>query len=128
MPDRQEKLLKQAVSIVDQMIKGAVNGLSSLHDDTPFWLRTANATNTVPNRPMVRLQNGEGLGRYGGYWKRFMLYCLRVSAAMGVENDESSSEESDSEESSGDESTSEGEHEPDVAFGDCRKLVKFNPE
>jgi hypothetical protein len=53
MPDRQDELLKQAVLVVDTMIKGAVNGLSSLHDDTPFWLRTANATNTVQNRPMV---------------------------------------------------------------------------
>ena len=61
MPDRQDELLKQAVLVVDAMIKGAVNGLSSLHDDTSFWLRTANATNTVQNRPMVRLQNTESL-------------------------------------------------------------------
>ena len=47
MPDRRDELLKQAASVVDIMIKGAVAGLSSLHDDTPFWLRTANATNTV---------------------------------------------------------------------------------
>jgi hypothetical protein len=70
------------------MIKGAVTGLSSLHDDTQFWLRIVNATNTVQNRPMVRLQNEESFDRYIGYWRRFMLYCLRVSEAMGIENDD----------------------------------------
>jgi hypothetical protein len=67
IPDRRDELLKQAASIVDLMIKGAVTGLSSLHDDTPFWLRTVNTINTVQNRPMVRLQNEESLDRYIGY-------------------------------------------------------------
>jgi hypothetical protein len=67
MPDRQDELLKQAVLVVDTIIKGVVNGLSSLHDDTPFWLRTANATNIVQNRPMVRLQNTKSLDRYVRY-------------------------------------------------------------
>jgi hypothetical protein len=38
IPDRRDELLKQAILIVDLMIKGAVTRLSSLHDDTPFWL------------------------------------------------------------------------------------------
>ena len=116
IPDRRDELLKQAALIVDLMIKGAVAGLSSLHDDTPFWLRTANATNTVQNRPMVRLQNEESLDRYVGYWRRFMLYCLRVSEAVGVENDDDGNI-GDSEDT-----------EPDWQFEDCKKLVKFNAE
>ena len=53
MPDRQDELLKQAVSVVDTIIKNTVNSLSSYYNNTLFWLRTANATNTVQNRPMV---------------------------------------------------------------------------
>ena len=125
IPDRRDELLKHAASIVDLMIKGAVAGLSSLHDDTPFWLRTANATNTVQNRPMVRLQNEESLDRYVGYWRRFMLYCLRVSEAMDIEEDDVSS--SDEDNRSG-RSNSRVDSEPDLQFEDCRKLVKFNAE
>ena len=64
------------------MIKKAVDGLSLLHDDTPNWLRTANSTNRVENRPMVRLQNVESLDTYINYYVRFKCYCLRVRAAM----------------------------------------------
>ena len=64
------------------MIKYAVDGLSLLHDDTPNWLRTANSTNRVENRPMVRLQNVESLDTYINYWVRFMCYSLRVRAAQ----------------------------------------------
>jgi hypothetical protein len=133
MPDRRDELLKQAASVVDLIIKGAVSGLSSLHDDTPFWLRTANTTNTVQNRPMVRLQNSESLDRYAGYWKRFMLYCLRLAEAMGIEDDNeegSSCDESNGneehEESNGSDSGSGSEE--NLQFGDSLKLVKFNTE
>jgi hypothetical protein len=82
LPDREEKELLDAVNIISMMIKNTVDGLSTLHDDTPYWLRTANSTNRVENRPMVRLQNVESLDRYIGYWKRSMCYCLRVHAAQ----------------------------------------------
>lgn len=49
LPDRKDKQLKRAAEIVDVMIKSAVDGLSSLHDDTPYWLRTANSTGKVEN-------------------------------------------------------------------------------
>ena len=107
------------------MIKGAVAGLSSLHDDTPFWLRTVNAINTVQNRPMVRLQNEESLDRYIGYWRRFILYSLRISEAMGIENNDESNSDEDNR---SDGSDSEADTEADLQFKDCKKLVKFNAE
>jgi superfamily II DNA or RNA helicase len=82
LPDRKERELLDAKTIVISMIKHAVDGLSLLHDDTPNWLRTANATNRVENRPMVRLQNVESLDTYINYWVRFMCYCLRVRGAQ----------------------------------------------
>jgi hypothetical protein len=82
LPDRKERELVDAKTIIISMIKHAVDGLSLLHDDTPNWLRTANATNRVENRPMVRLQNVESLDTYINYWVRFMCYCLRVRAAQ----------------------------------------------
>jgi uncharacterized C2H2 Zn-finger protein len=82
LPDRQERELLEAKRIVISMIKRAVDGLSLLHDDTPNWLRTANSTNRVENRPMVRLQNVESLDTYINYWVRFMCYCLRVRGAQ----------------------------------------------
>lgn len=126
IPDRQDELLKHAASIVDLMIKGAVKGLASLHDDTPFWLRTANSTNTVQNRPMVRLQNEESLDRYVGYWKRFMLYVLRVWEAMELEDDDN--EGGSSEDDRSNSSDSGVEAEPDSPLKDCRKLLKLNSE
>jgi hypothetical protein len=82
LPERQERGLLDAKTIVITMIKSAVDGLSLLHDDTPNWLRTANSTNRVENRPMVRLQNVESLDTYINYWVRFMCYSLRVRAAQ----------------------------------------------
>ena len=77
LPDRKERILKQAAKVIDLMIHGAVDGLSSHYDDTPLWLKTAKDTLSV--RPMVRLQNEESFSRYIGYWKRFICYCLRVT-------------------------------------------------
>jgi superfamily II DNA or RNA helicase len=82
LPDRKESEMLDAKKIIISMIKSAVDGLSLLHDDTPNWLRTANSTNRVENRPMVRLQNVESLDTYINYWVRFMCYCLRVRAAQ----------------------------------------------
>lgn len=49
LPDRKDKQLQRAGEIVNSMVKGAVDGLSSLNDDTPYWLRTANSTEKVEN-------------------------------------------------------------------------------
>jgi hypothetical protein len=64
LPDREERELLDGEQIIISMIKSAVDGLSLLHDDTPNWLRTANSTSLVENRPMVRLQNVESLDTY----------------------------------------------------------------
>jgi len=82
LPDRKDKQLQRVNEIVDMMIKRAVDGLSSLHDDTPYWLRTANSTEKVENRPMVRLQNEDSLDRYIAYLRRFACYLLRVYVAQ----------------------------------------------
>lgn len=55
LPDRKDKQLQRVSEIVDIMIKCAVDGLSSLHNNTLYWLRTANLTKKVENRPIVRL-------------------------------------------------------------------------
>jgi hypothetical protein len=102
-----------------------VTRLSSLYNDTLFWLRTANATNTVQNRPIVRLQNEESLDRYVGYWRRFILYFLRVSEAMGLEDN---NEESSSNEYNRSIGRDSDDTEPDLQFADYKKLVKFNAE
>lgn len=68
--------------IVDIMIKRAVDGLSSFHNDTPYWLRTANSTKKVENQPMVRLQNEDSLDRYITYLRRFACYLLQVYVAQ----------------------------------------------
>lgn len=114
MPDRKEPLLKQAVSVVDTLIKGAVQGLSSLHNDTPFWLQTASSTSKIENRPMVRLQNLESLDRYVGYWDRFICYCLRVAKARGLVCNDSSKEKSKDKKNAGPQ--------------DSLKLAKFSSE
>jgi hypothetical protein len=117
LPDRRDKLLLRAAEIVSLMIKRAVDGLSSLHDDTPYWLRTANSTEKVENRPMVRLQNEESLDRYITYFRRFACYLLRVyvvkreqEKAAGESEDRSSdgsSSEVESSEGSTEDSTAE---------------------
>ncbi|KFY96398.1 hypothetical protein V500_02459 [Pseudogymnoascus sp. VKM F-4518 (FW-2643)] len=114
MPDRQEPLLKQAVSTVNTLIKGVVRGLSSLHNDTLFWLRTASTTNKIENRPMVQLQNVDSLDRYVGYWNCFICYCLRIAKAKGLAGDDSSGEEA--------------RNETNAGLQDSLKLVKFNSE
>lgn len=97
LPDRKDKQLQRASEIVSLMIKKAVDGLSSLDDDTPYWLRTANSTEKVENRPMVRLQNEDSLDRYIAYIRRFACYLLRVYVAQkergNSETDGSSDEE-----------------------------------
>lgn len=81
LPDQRDKQLQQAAEIVSLMIKKAVNGLSSLHNNTLYWLQTANLTKKVKNRPMVRLQNEESLDRYITYFWRFACYLLQVYIA-----------------------------------------------
>jgi hypothetical protein len=100
LPDRRDKKLQRVSEIVDLMIKRAVDGLSSLHDDTPYWLRTANSTEKVENRPMVRLQNEESLDRYIAYFRRFACYLLRVYVAK---KEREKASEAESEDGSGDE-------------------------
>ncbi|KAK4947069.1 hypothetical protein LTR66_014220 [Elasticomyces elasticus] len=79
MPDRGERLLHQAVKIVDLVIEKSVAGLSSLAIETRRWLKSAKREE-ADVRPLARLQNPESQRRYAGYWKRFMCYCLRVVA------------------------------------------------
>jgi hypothetical protein len=69
LPDRSDQEMKHVTSIVKTMIQGAVNGLDTMYDDTPHWLRTANSTERVENRPMVRLQNPESLDTYIIYFQ-----------------------------------------------------------
>lgn len=116
LPDRDEKGLLAAIKIVSTMIKNTVDGLSTLHDDTPHWLRTANSTNRVENRPMVRLQNIESLDCYIGYWKRFVCYCLRVHKAQRTraEREDLRGTQEAAEDESGDEVGSE-------AVKDCQE-------
>jgi hypothetical protein len=38
LPDRQERVLLDAKTVVIRIVKYAVDGLSLLHDDTPYWL------------------------------------------------------------------------------------------
>ena len=54
-----------------------------------------------------------------------MLYSLRVSEAMGIENNNESSSDEDNR---SDGSDSEADTEADLQFKDCKKLVKFNAE
>jgi superfamily II DNA helicase RecQ len=93
--------MQHASEIVILMIKQAIDGLSSFDDDTPYWLRTANATEKVENRPMVRLQNEESLNTYITYLRRFVAYILRVFQAQKEKRaDESTESDSDEDESS----------------------------
>ena len=82
LPDRTDKEMKYASAIVKAMIKNAIDGLDTLYDDTPHWLRTANSTERVENRPMVRLQNEDSLDTYITYFQRLVCYCLRVRNAQ----------------------------------------------
>jgi superfamily II DNA or RNA helicase len=126
LPDRKEDALLDAKGIVISMIKRAVDGLSLLHDDTPHWLRTANATNRVENRPMVRLQNVESLDTYINYWVRFMCYCLRVRGVQRKieareeqtrEEQGTSGDEMSGDEMSGGDTSEDGEDEEDSVSG-----------
>jgi superfamily II DNA helicase RecQ len=144
LPDRTDKQLQRVSEIVSLMIKQAVDGLSSLHDDTPYWLRTANSTEKVENRPMVRLQNEDSLDRYIAYLRRFACYLLRVYVAQKerevCESDESNSTDDDSIYDNEDESTSDVESEEEGegqeiassteidVMKDCCELTKFSPE
>jgi superfamily II DNA helicase RecQ len=145
LPDRKDKQLQRVSEIVDMMIKRAVDGLRSLHDDTPYWLRTANSTEKVENRPMVRLQNEDSLDRYIAYLRRFACYLLRVYAAQkereSCERAESESGgerliddnrelitdevEEDKERDETQQSSDSGELD---VMKDCCELTKFSPE
>ena len=144
LPDRNDKQLQRASEIVSMMIKRAVDGLSSLHDDTPYWLRTANSTEKVENRPMVRLQNEDSLDRYITYLRRFACYLLRVYIAQkemevncnsevdsGEEEslqDNEDNAEDESEDDAGDETQQTAHSEPVDPMKDCCELTKFSPE
>ena len=77
MPNKDDTLLTQAATIVEQAIKQAVSGLSTLGLESRRWLRSPNAEQ-IDLRPMARLQNPESQKRYAGYMKRFVCYLLRV--------------------------------------------------
>ncbi|KFY97708.1 hypothetical protein V500_01952, partial [Pseudogymnoascus sp. VKM F-4518 (FW-2643)] len=138
LPDRKDKQLQRAAEIVNVMIKSAVDGLSSLNDDTPYWLRTANSTEKVENRPMVRLQNEDSLDRYIAYLKRFACYLLRVYVAQKerevLESDVDRSNEElvdNNEEFIADvrgETQETANSEQTDRMKDCCELTKFNPE
>jgi transcriptional regulator of heat shock response len=97
LPDRKDKQLQRASEIVSLIIKKAVDRLSSLHDNTPYWLRTANSTKKVENRPIVRLQNEDSLDRYIIYVRRFACYLLRVYIAQKERGDSKANRSSDKE-------------------------------
>ncbi len=80
LPDRNERALKRACEVVDQAIEQSVAGLASLAHETRRWLRSAKREE-IDVRPMARLQNPESQGRYAGYMKWFVCYCLRIAAA-----------------------------------------------
>jgi hypothetical protein len=131
--------------IVDMMIKRAVDGLSSLHDDTLYWLRTANSTEKVENRPIVRLQNEDSLDRYIAYLRRFTYYLLRVYIAQ-KERESCERTESESggegliddnrelitdeveEDEEGDETQQSSDNGELDVMKDCCELTKFSPE
>jgi hypothetical protein len=54
-----------------------------------------------------------------------MLYSLRISEAMGVENNDKSSSNKDNRSNR---SNSEADTKADLQFKDYKKLVKFNAE
>ncbi len=126
------------------MIKRAVDRLSSLHDDTPYWLRTANSTKKVENRPMVRLQNEDSLDRYIAYLRRFACYLLRVYVAQKERESHERGKSESGDEGLVDENreviadeVEEGEEEGENQAGDsreidvmkdCCELTKFSPE
>jgi len=154
LPDRKDKQLQRVNEIVSIIIKRAVDGLSSLDDDTPYWLRTANSTEKVENRPMVRLQNEDSLDRYIAYLRRFACYLIRVHIAQKerviVGSDEESEEDGEdvdsvdegsmnnSEENSGANESRAGEESQQVIASDesdvidimkdCCELTKLNSE
>jgi len=137
MPDRDERLLQQAVNIVDLMIERAVAGLSTLGLETRRWLRSAKREE-VDVRPMSRLQNPESQNTYAGYWKRFMCYCLRVATAVresgegwedgGADEGEEGSEEVDGDEERDGEDDEDSESEDDEEgriLRDARELFPW---
>ncbi|KAK5200476.1 hypothetical protein LTR16_006035, partial [Cryomyces antarcticus] len=125
MPDREERLLHQAVRIVDLGIEKSVAGLSSLAIETRRWLKSANREG-LDVRPLARLQNPESQRRYAGYWKRFICYCLRVvttdeeRGARGCDNDsiDGSNEGTEQEE------TDEEEEAEDEVEEECQDLMR----
>ncbi|KAF4625068.1 hypothetical protein G7Y89_g13098 [Cudoniella acicularis] len=140
--DNTDKQLQRVSEIVDMMIKRAVDGLSSLHDDTPYWLRTANSTEKVENRPMVRLQNEDSLDRYIAYLRRFACYLLRVYVEQkeretresnegesgGGESDDNNKDNFDGELEEGEETQQAGDSKELDVMKDCCELTKFSPE
>ncbi|KAH7323443.1 hypothetical protein BKA65DRAFT_481262 [Rhexocercosporidium sp. MPI-PUGE-AT-0058] len=76
LPDRNDNL----------MIKRVVDGLSSLHDNTPYWLRTANSTEKVETGPW-----------YSCRMKRAWTAKKKQEKASEAESGGESGEEEDSE-------------------------------
>jgi hypothetical protein len=127
------------------MIKTAIDGLSSLHDDTPYWLRIVNSTEKVENRLIVRLQNEDSLDRYIAYLRRFTCYLLRVYVAQreresrerdrresgdeGLIDDNGGVIIDEVEESEkGDENQQASDNRELDVMKDCCELTKFSPE
>ncbi|TKA70157.1 hypothetical protein B0A49_13150, partial [Cryomyces minteri] len=61
-PDRDERLLQQAMKVVDLAMEKSVAGLSTLAVETRRWLRSAKREE-IDVRPMARLQNPESQNR-----------------------------------------------------------------
>jgi hypothetical protein len=92
LPDRQEEPeLWQATEIVDQLIEDSLAGLHTLPLLTRRWLRSAKPNECDP-RPFSHLQTSNSQEIYSRYWKKMIVYALRVWKS-GEEKGETAEEE-----------------------------------
>lgn len=78
-PDANERRIKLAAELTEELVERSVRGLATLPQEMRRWLRSAK--HSEPDvRPLARLQNPESQARYASYLMSFVCFYLRVLA------------------------------------------------
>jgi hypothetical protein len=76
-PDHDERKIKLAAELTEQLVERSVKGLATLPQEIRRWLRSAKQSEVDP-RPLARLQNPESQTVYASYMVRFVCFYLRL--------------------------------------------------
>jgi hypothetical protein len=79
LPAADEPALQQVVQLVEELVEGAVQGLTTLSLETLRWLRSLKPKEIYMS-PFSCMQEQSSQQRAVRLWARLLCYCLRVVA------------------------------------------------